>query len=44
MRTSAPADRFASTEAMRLALAATRRALPSLGLPDLATWVAQAVR
>lgn len=36
----AAADRFASAEALRAAVAAARRDLPPVALPDLAAWVA----
>ena len=36
----APADRFASAEDLRLAIAAARHGLPPVSLPDLAAWVA----
>jgi serine/threonine protein kinase len=44
LRALAPdaADRFVSAEALRLALAAARRTLAPVGLPDLAAWVAEA--
>lgn len=40
-RALAPAhvDRFASSEALRLAIAAARRDLPPVSLPDLAAWL-----
>ncbi|MBZ0231723.1 MAG: serine/threonine protein kinase [Deltaproteobacteria bacterium] len=37
---AAPADRFASSEELRLAIAAARRDQPPVALPDLAAWVA----
>ena len=37
---SRPRDRFADMEALRLAIAAERRALPSVAPPDLAAWLA----
>jgi serine/threonine protein kinase len=36
---AAPADRHASPEALRLAIAAARRELAPVALPDLATWI-----
>jgi eukaryotic-like serine/threonine-protein kinase len=36
----APDDRFATTEDLRQAVAAARRALPPVSLPELASWVA----
>lgn len=40
----ARADRFPAMEALRLALAAARRARPPVALPDLARWMAGPVR
>jgi len=38
----AAADRFATVEALRLAIAAARRGLPPVALPDLAAWLIRA--